>query len=123
MVAGTAQFLGKISYVDYKEFDNGNCLLKFNLAMAIEGYNDQPATVEIIQLTAFGKMAKSLRLRLENDGHNFAIVLTDVRCKPFKNREGNTSAFPSFSIRSICTEKRGDEKNTNVDLSEDEMPF
>jgi hypothetical protein len=106
MAMGTAYFSGKITCGEFKEFENGKGILTINLTMVVPGYQDAPATEETLQLSAYGQRAQILRRKLADDGHNYAMVQADVRCRPFIGKDGSTRAFPSFSIREICTERR-----------------
>jgi single-stranded DNA-binding protein len=93
--------------------------------MSIEGFDETPATAEIIQLSIFGKKAAVLKHKLER-GDNFAMVTTDVRCRSYKNKDGVTKAFPSFNVRNIVTERRSGEKAQGygeLDDSTDRIPF
>jgi single-stranded DNA-binding protein len=121
MSAGIAYFAGKVSLVEAKQLANGMDLVKINLEMLIEGFDETPATAEIIQLSIFGKKAAVLKHKLEQ-GDNFAMVTTDVRCRPYKNKDGVTKAFPSFNVRNIVTERRGKGNGQGYD-SEDQVPF
>ncbi|MDR2677680.1 MAG: hypothetical protein LBB26_03935 [Puniceicoccales bacterium] len=123
MALGAAYLSGRLSIADFKELANGNYILRLNLSMRIEGFEGAPATEEIIPLSVFGSLAPILRRKIEKEGHNYGIAICDVRCRPYKNKDGETKAFPSFNVKSICSEKRGCEKNTAPDGGDDEVPF
>jgi hypothetical protein len=125
MSSGTAYFVGKISLVEAKQLANGMDLVKINLEMSIEGFDETPATAEIIQLSVFGTKAMILKRKLDQ-GDNFAMVVADIRCRPYKNKDGVTKAFPSFNVRNIVTERRSGEKAHGygeLDESTDRIPF
>ncbi|MDR0727360.1 MAG: single-stranded DNA-binding protein [Puniceicoccales bacterium] len=125
MSAGTAYFTGKISMVEAKQLPNGMNLVRINLEMSIEGFEEAPPTTEIIQLSVFGKKAVILKRKLE-EGDNYAMVTADVRCRPFKNKDGVIKAFPSFNVRNIVTERRSEAKAHDPDGFDDgadQVPF
>jgi hypothetical protein len=123
VIAGTAHFVGRLSVADFKELQNGNYILKLNLAMRIEGYEGAPPTEETIPLSVFGALAPLLRRKIEKEGHNYGIAICDVRCRPYKNKDGEMKAFPSFNVRSVCSERRGDGWASAPDPVEDDVPF
>lgn len=115
--------MGRLSIADFKELQNGNYVLKLNLGMRIEGFEGAPPTEETISLSAFGALAPTLRRKIEKEGHNYGIAICDVRCRPYKNKDGEMKAFTAFNVRSICSERRGDGGSSASDGSEDEVPF
>jgi single-stranded DNA-binding protein len=111
--------------VEAKQLQNGMNLVRINLEMSIEGFEEAPPTVEIIQLSVFGKKAAILKRKLD-EGDNYAMITADVRCRPYKNKDGVTKAFPSFNVRNIVTERRNEAKAHDPDGFDDgadQVPF
>jgi single-stranded DNA-binding protein len=90
--------------------------------MSIEGFEEAPPTTETIQISVFGKKAMVLKRKLDQ-GDNFAMVIADVRCRPYTGKDGTTKAFPSFNVKNIVTERRSEPKAQSSEELDDNIPF
>jgi hypothetical protein len=127
MGAGTAQFMGKIYFPEFKELDRGNCYLKFNLGMSIYDRVKKVRNVEFVSLVAFGELAKRTYQDIQKDGHDFCMAFAEVRCNPFITKSGQKNHIPSFQCTHICTKKFHGDPQTGDAAPEDsgngETPF